>query len=265
MLEIFSYEFMQNAIIAGVLVSIISGIIGSLIVINRMLFLAGGVAHASYGGIGMALYFGLPIFLGASIFSVLVALLIAFIAINEKDKIDTFIGVIWATGMSIGIVFIDLTPGYSVDLLSYLFGSILSVSSYDIYMISVLLIIIALFVTFYYQDIVALSYDSEFATLRGINVRVFYTLILIFCSLSIVVAIKLVGLILVIALFSIPTYIALKISKSLAQIMIFSGFFAICFTLSGLLISYFYDISSGASIILVSAFVFIISRVLGSK
>ena len=142
MLEVLSYDFMQNALIAGILVSIASGIIGSLIVVNRMVFLAGGIAHTSYGGIGMAIYFGFPIFFGASLFAVLSAVLMAYITLNQRDKIDTFVGLIWAVGMAIGIIFVDLTPGYNVDLMSYLFGSILAVSSDDITYISSLLGII---------------------------------------------------------------------------------------------------------------------------
>ena len=122
----------QNAIIAGILVSFASGIIGSLIVVNRMVFLAGGIAHTSYGGIGIAVYFGLPIFFGASVFALFSALLMAFITINQKDKIDIFIGLIWSVGMAVGILLIDLTDGYNVDLMSYLFGSILAVSENDI-------------------------------------------------------------------------------------------------------------------------------------
>lgn len=115
MLEILSFEFMQNAIVAGLLVSIASGIIGSLIVVNRMVFLAGGIAHTSYGGIGLAVYFGLPIFLGASLFAVGAAILMAAVTLNQRDKTDTFIGLIWAVGMAVGIVFVDMTPGYNVD------------------------------------------------------------------------------------------------------------------------------------------------------
>jgi len=253
MLEIFQFEFIQNAIIAGLLVSIASGIIGSLIVVNRMVFLAGGIAHTSYGGIGLAVYFGLPIFLGASIFAVLAALLMAIITLNQRDKIDTFIGLIWAVGMAIGIIFVDLTPGYNVDLMSYLFGSILAVSSDDIKYMSILLTGIIIIVTFFYREILAVSYDSQYASLRGINVKVFYTLILILSALTVVIAIKVVGLILVIALLTIPIYIAEKLSKSLGMMMCVSGILSSMFTLTGLWFSYQFDLTSGASIILVSA------------
>ncbi len=253
MLEILHYEFIQNAILAGLLVSFASGIIGSLIVVNRMVFLAGGIAHTSYGGIGLAVYFGLPIFLGASLFAVSAALLIAIITLNQRDKIDTFIGLIWAVGMAIGIVFVDLTPGYNVDLMSYLFGSILAVSGGDLTYMSVLLGMIIVIVTLFYREILAVSYDSQYASLRGINVKFFYTLILILSALTVVIAIKVVGLILVIALLTIPIYIAEKLSNSLGAMMIGAGILSSFFTLIGLYLSYQYDLTSGASIILVSA------------
>lgn len=252
MLDMLSFEFMQNALIAGVLISIIAGIIGSLIVVNRMVFLAGGIAHTSYGGIGIAVYFGLPIFLGASVFSVLAAFLIAFISLKSKKDINTLIALVWASGMAIGIILIDLTPGYNVDLMSYLFGSILAVSSNDISYIVALLIFIILIVSIFYKDILAVSYDKQYARLRGININFFYTLILVLSSLAIVVAIKIVGLILVIALLTIPVYMAQSISSSLSSMMIVSGILSSFFTIIGLVLSYTYDLTSGATIILVS-------------
>jgi zinc transport system permease protein len=162
-IEALSYGFVQNALIAGILVSIASGIIGSLIVVNRMVFLAGGIAHTSYGGIGMAIYFGLPIFLGASIFAVLSALVIAFITLNHRHRMDTFIGLMWAVGMAMGVVLVDLTSGYSTDLMSYLFGSILAVAHQDIYYMGGLLVLVLSIIIFWYRDILAVSYDSEYA------------------------------------------------------------------------------------------------------
>lgn len=253
MLEALDYQFVQNAIIAGLLVSFASGIIGSLIVVNRMVFLAGGIAHTSYGGIGIAIYLGVPIFAGASIFAVAAAVLMAFITLNQKDKIDIFIGLIWAVGMAIGIILVDLTPGYNVDLMSYLFGSILAVSDEDITYMSILLVLTILIVTVFYRQILAVSYDSLYASLRGINVKLFYTLILVLSALTVVIAIKVVGLILVIALLTIPIYIAQKISNSLSIMMFISGILSSIFTISGLIVSYQYDLTSGATIIMVSA------------
>jgi zinc transport system permease protein len=253
MIEALEYSFVQNALLAGFLVSFAAGIIGSLVVVNRMVFLAGGIAHTSYGGIGLAVYFGLPIFFGASIFAVGAALLIAALTLKKRHRIDTFIGLIWAVGMAIGVIFVDLTPGYNVDLISYLFGSILAVSREDLYFMSILLILILLVVILRYRDILAVSYDSEYARLRGVNVRFFYTLILVLSALTVVVAIKVVGLILVIAMLTIPVYIAEKLSSSLFFMMFLSGAIATLFTLVGLWLSYSYDLTSGASIIMVSA------------
>ena len=253
MLEALSYDFIQNALIAGILVSIAAGIIGSLIVVNRMVFLAGGIAHTAYGGIGIAVYFGLPIFLGASVFAVIAAFIIASITFKHRERMDTFIGLMWAVGMAVGVVLIDLTPGYQADFMSYLFGSILAVSEADLWFMGGLLALIIFIMTFWYRDILAVSYDSEYANLRGINVPFFYTLILLLSALTVVVAIKVVGLILVIALLTIPVYIAEKLSNSLFSMMLLSGLFSSVFTLFGLWFSYEYDVASGASIILVSA------------
>ncbi len=253
MIEALSFEFVQHALLAGILVSFAAGIIGSLIVVNRMVFLAGGMAHASYGGIGLAVYFGLPIFLGASLFAVAAALLIAYLTLHDRNRVDTFIGLIWAVGMAIGVILIDLTPGYNVDLMSYLFGSILAVSSGDLWFMGILLAVILLVITFWYRDILAVSYDSEYASLRGVNIRLFYSLILVLSALTVVIAIKVVGLILVIAMLTIPVYIAERLSRSLWGMMMLSGVIAMLFTLGGLWLSYNYDLTSGASIIMVSA------------
>ena len=263
MLEALNYSFIQNAIIAGLLVSIAAGIIGSLIVVNRMVFLAGGMAHTSYGGIGIAIYFGLPIFLGATVFSIGAALLMSYLTLYQRERIDTFIGLIWACGMAIGIVLVDLTPGYNVDLMSYLFGSILAVGKDDLVFMGILVAFIITIVSFFYRDILAVSYDSEYASLRGINVKVFYTLILVLSALTVVIAIKVVGLILVIALLTIPIYIAEKLSNSLYGMMIISALLSSLFTLVGLYLSYTYNLTSGATIIIVSAmslFMFIIYK-----
>ncbi len=253
MIEALSYDFVQNALIAGFLVSISIGIIGALVVVNRMVFLAGGIAHSSYGGIGLAIYFGIPMALSTSLFAIASALLIAWLSIYHKNRIDSFIGLIWAVGMATGIVLVDMTPGYHGDLMSYLFGSIMAVSSSDIWIMSVLLVAILLFVHIWYREILAVSYDSEYASLRGIRSHLFYTLILVLSALSVVVAIKVVGLILVIAMMTIPTFIAEKMSRSLYMMMILSALFALIFTMVGLVISYIFDLTSGATIILTAA------------
>ena len=261
-MEILQYDFIQNAIIAGVLISIAAGIIGSLVVVNKITFLTGGIAHSAYGGIGLAIFLGIPILFGATIFALLTAVLIAFITLKNKSRIDAIIGMMWASGMAIGIVLIDLSSGYNVDLMSYLFGSIIAVSGEDLLYMVLLDAFILSVVIFFYKEILAVLYDSEFAGLRGINVKFFYTLILILSALCVVAAIKAVGLILVIALLTIPTFIAEAFSKKLSSMMIISSILATIFTLCGLFVSYLYDISSGASIIMISVVALAIVKIL---
>lgn len=253
MSEILHYTFMQNALIAGVLVSLAAGIIGSLIVVNRLVFLTGGIAHSSYGGIGLAIYLSIPVFLGASTFTVGVALLLAWLTFRQRHLSDTYIGMIWAVGMAMGIIFVDLTPGYNVDLMSYLFGSILAVEHRDLWFMGALLLGILIVIHRWYRELLAISYDSEYAELRGIPTARFYTLLLILSALTVVAAIKVVGLILVIALMTIPTHIAQYRSSTLYRMMMLSALLAVIFTLVGLWFSYRYDLTSGACIILTGA------------
>lgn len=262
MLEILEYDFIQNALLSGVLISIAAGIIGSLVVVNKITFLTGGIAHSSYGGIGIAIYLGLPVLLGATIFAIITAVIIAILTLNNRNRVDAIIGMMWAFGMAIGIVFVDLTPGYNVDLMSYLFGSIIAVSSDDILYMTLLDVFIISIVVYFYKEILTVSYDSQFARLRGINVKFFYTLILILSALCVVAAIKAVGLILVIALLTIPTYLAETFANRLSSMMILSSILATIFTIIGLGISYVYDISSGASIIIVAVVILTIVKLI---
>ena len=253
MLETISFTFIQHAIIAVMLVSIITGIIGSLVVVNKMVFLSGGIAHSAYGGIGLAIFLGLPMLLSTSIFCIIITILIALASYKQREHLDILIGITWAAGMSFGIILVDLTPGYQSDLMSYLFGSLLAVTSNDLIYMSLLLALIISIVFTFYRDILAVSYDSEYATLRDVKTKFFYTLILVLSSLTIVVSIKVVGLILVIALLTIPIYIASFFSKSLSKMMINASVLSLFFSFVGLILSYNYDLSSGPSIIMVSS------------
>jgi zinc transport system permease protein len=259
MLEALQFEFMQNALIAGLLASLICGVMGTMVVVNRIVFLSGGIAHAAFGGIGLAFFFGWHYLVGTIGFAVLAALIMAIITLKAKHRADTIIGVIWAIGMAIGILLLDLTPGYNVDLMSYLFGSILAVPDTDIWlMVGVGAVILAV-VIYFYHDYLALSYDEEFAQIRGVKVKTLYILMIVMLALGIVMVIQVVGLILVIALLTIPPYIAEKFSKSLFQMMILSSLLGAFFTVSGLWVSYEFNLTSGASIILVAGIGFLIS------
>ena len=157
MIEALQYEFMRNALVAGLLTSVLCGIMGTLVVVNRIVFLSGGIAHAAYGGIGLAFFFGWSYLAGTIGFSLVAALVMGAISMKSKHRADTVIGVIWALGMALGIILIDLTPGYNVDLMSYLFGSILTVPASELWVMGVMGALIAALVLFFYQDLLALS------------------------------------------------------------------------------------------------------------
>lgn len=257
MLEILQYEFAQNALMAGFLTAFICGVVGSLVVVNRMVFLAGGVAHASYGGIGAALFWNLPFMLSVLGFTVVAAVIMGLFMLKARNRVDTFIGALWAIGMSFGIILLDFTPGYNADLMSYLFGSILTVSHADlIYMASVLCISVVV-IAFFYNDILAVSYDGEFSGLRGIPVTLLYVSMVAIMALSIVVIIRVVGLIMVIALLSIPPFIAEKYSSSLKSMMIYSSILSLICVMLGLALALRFDITGGAAIIMVTALFFV--------
>jgi zinc transport system permease protein len=252
MFDILHYEFMRNALLAGVLVSIACGVVGSLVVVNRLSSLAGGVAHAAYGGLGLAVFFRWPLLAGAMLFSLLASTIMGSLTAKKKERADTTVGVVWALGMAFGILMIDLTKGYFVDLMSYLFGSILAVPGQSILFMAGLDVVILVSIVLLYKELVALSYDEEFALISGVPVRALYYLVLILIALCVVVLIRVVGLILVIALFTIPASIAELFTRKLSRIMIVSSGLGMVFTVSGLFLSYYFNLTSGATIILVA-------------
>ncbi|MDR2789633.1 MAG: metal ABC transporter permease [Campylobacteraceae bacterium] len=261
MLEALSFQFMQNALAAGLLVSITCGIVGSLVVVNRMVFIAGGIAHGAYGGLGLALFLGLSPLLGALGFSIALSVIIAFLTYINKERIDAVIGAIWAFGMAVGIIFADMSSGYNTDMTSFLFGSILSVSKSDLWFMGGVCVFIISAAALFYKEFLAVSFDMEFAKLQGLNTKFFYTVLIIMTALCIVACIRAVGLILVVALLSIPPYIAEKFCVKLSQMMMLSAALSAFFTLTGLALSYMFDLTSGASIILVASLAFFLVKI----
>ena len=253
MFEALQLEFIRNALAAGILVSLVCGVIGTLVVVNRIVFLAGGIAHAAYGGIGLAFFMGWPYVVGTLGVSVVSAGIMAAVTLKARHRVDAMVGVIWAVGMAIGVILLDLTPGYNADLMSYLFGSILAVPSSDLWQMGAIGVGVVITVTFYYNDFLAMSYDDEFARLRRVPVTFLYCLLLVMIALTVVMIIRVVGLILVIALLTIPPFIAEKFTGSLRAMMVVASLLSCIFTVSGLWLSYLFNLTSGATIILVAA------------
>lgn len=259
MIEALQYGFMRNALVAGVLVSIACGIIGTYVVINRIVFLSGGIAHTAYGGIGLGYLLGINPVIGAIAFSLVSALGMGIVHRRTKERSDTIIGIMWAVGMALGIIFLDLSPGYKADLMSYLFGSILAVASSDLIIMLVLNIIILALVILYYRELQAISFDETFAFVVNVPVDRLYLLLVGMVALTVVMTMRIVGLIMVIALLTIPPAIAGLFVRDMKRMMLFSTLLSILFTFAGLMLSYFLNLTSGATIILVAGISYFIS------
>jgi len=259
MLEALQYEFMRNALIAGLLAAVACGIIGCYVVVKRMVFISGGVSHASFGGIGLGYFLGIDPIVGALFFTIAAALGMGLVTRSAKIPEDTVIGIMWAMGMAVGIIFIGLTPGFPPELMSYLFGNILIVPTSDIIMMLILAAIILLVVVLLYKEFLALSFDEEFATVVGIPVERLYFLLLCLIAFTVVVLIRVVGSILVIALLTIPAATARRFTHDFKKMMLLSILFGGLFTSSGLWLSFELDLASGAAIILVSGGTFLAS------
>ncbi|MDU7693672.1 MAG: metal ABC transporter permease [Helicobacter sp.] len=253
MLAFFSaYPFLLNALIGSFLVSIVAGIIGSMVVSSKSVFLAGGVAHSAFGGVGIALFFGFSTILGAGIVAVISGLIMAYTAFWHEKRLDSHIAAIWAFGMAVGVISMDLSPGYGSDISSYLFGSIIAISTQDLVQIGIFDLILLAFVAIFYREIFGIFYDSHFCQLKNIKVRAFYTIIYVLISLGVVMSMSVGGLILVISILSIPAYIASIFAKSLAAQMWISWALSLFFIWSGFGISYAFDLSIGACVVIVS-------------
>ena len=249
LIALFNFGFFRNAFLAALIASITCGIIGTYIVSRRIVFISGGITHASFGGIGMGYYFGFDPILGAIAFGILSALGIEFFTKRADLREDSAIAMLWSLGMALGVIFIFLTPGYAPNLMSYLFGNILTVSKSDlIYLFILAVFVIGFFLTFY-RMIIFVSFDEEFALTNNAPVRLFNALLISLVALTIVLNIRVVGIILVMSLLTIPQAIANLFTKRFDIMMIYSILFGFVGSIAGLAFSYIYDIPSGAAII----------------
>jgi len=256
--------FLQNALIGGLLASVACGIVGSFVVVKRIGYIAGGIAHAVLGGMGIAYYFGYSPIGGAIVAALLSAGVIGWINLHWKQQEDTIISALWSVGMATGVLFIARTPGYNVDLMSYLFGNILMIPRQDLYLIFALDLAIAVIILLFYKQFLAVAFDEEFARLRGVRVDFFYLLLLALVSLTVVILIQVVGLIMVIALLTLPAAIAGHFVHSLAKMMVLATLFGAFFTTGGLFISYQPDLPAGATTVLLAGLGYLLSSLFAS-
>ncbi|SHJ24530.1 zinc transport system permease protein [Tangfeifania diversioriginum] len=260
LIELFAYDFFVKAFLAAVFASISCGIIGGYIVSRRIVFVSGGITHASFGGIGLAFLLGFNPLLGAVLFAVMSALGIQFFTKVAHVREDSSIAIWWSLGMALGIIFVFLTPGYTPNLMSYLFGNILTVTISELVWMFILNVVIILFFAFYFRKILYIAFDEEFARAAGLPVSLFNYLTITLIALTVVLNIRVVGIILILSLLTIPQATANLFTKDFRKMLVLSSVFAFIGTISGLFFSYYLDIPSGAAIIFTLVIIFALLR-----
>jgi zinc transport system permease protein len=245
-----SYDFIRHAILAGVLASALCGVIGTFVVVKRVSFLAGGLSHAAFGGLGVCFFLGINPLWGAIVVSLACAIVLGLMDTEKVKSQDAIIGVLWAAGVAVGIAFVYRTPGYAPNLMTYLFGNILLVTRADLLTTLVLALAVLAVLLLFFKGFVAVAFDEVFARVQGAPVRLLWTLLLVLVALTVVVLIQVVGILLVIALLTIPPVVSLMIWKDLRSVLLSSVVIGVGMTLAGLAVSYYEDLPSGPAIVL---------------
>lgn len=259
------HEFLRNALAAGLLASVACGVVGSYVAARRITFIAGGIAHSVLGGMGLARYLQVtagmdwlhPLY-GATAAALLAAVIIWLVSLRWRESEDMAIGAIWAIGMAVGVLFIYRTPGYSENLMSYLFGNILMVTPRSLTLLAVLDALVVVLGLVFYRHLLAVSFDEEFARLRGVPVEAVWLLLLCLTALTVVLLVTVVGLIMVIALLTLPVAAAGRFARSLWQVMVLASVLAAALTTGGLAVSYAADLPAGATIIVLAGVVYLL-------
>jgi len=259
-----AYPFLQKALLLGLFSSVACGTMGTYVVVKRISFISGGIAHAILGGMGVAYFFGSSPRIGALASALATAVLIGLVSLKARQREDTAIGALWATGMAIGIVFISRTPGYSVDLMSYLFGNILLVRDADLVWTASLDAVVLASVAVFYNGFLAVCFDEENARLQGIPVEVTYIGLLCLIALTVVILVQVVGIVLVIALLTLPAAVANLFARSVSRMMVLATLLGMAYVWGGLFVSYGPNLPAGASIILVAATSYLVCLVVVS-
>lgn len=262
---VIEHSFLQYALVAGLLASVACGVVGGYVAARRMTYIAGGIAHSVLGGLGAARYLQVtqgwewlhPLY-GAVVAALLAALLIGVVSIRRRESEDTAISAIWAIGMAVGVLFIARTPGYAENLMSYLFGNILMVTPSNLWLLGILDAVVVVLGLLFYRQLLAISFDEEFARLRGINVEAYYLLLLCMTALTVVLLVTVVGLIMVIALLTLPVAVASRFSRSLLQVMLIAALLIALLTTAGLGVSYNADLPAGATIIVLTGLLYLV-------
>ncbi|MFV8834662.1 metal ABC transporter permease [Aquisalimonas sp.] len=261
LLTLLNYEFARNALMAAVLASVLAGTVGTFVVVKRLVFIAGGISHAAFAGLGFCYWLGVEPLVGAVVVAVLAALLLGWLGEHRARSQDALIGVLWAGGMATGIVFIHLTPGYAPNLMTYLFGDILTVTRGDVVLLALLTVGVVAVMALFYRTLVAVAFDETFAAVQGTPVKWMTTLLLVLVALSVIMLIQVVGIILLIALFTIPPMIALMLAQRFLMVLVVAVLAGLVTSTGGLAGSYWLDLPSGPAIVLFGIAVLVLVRV----
>ena len=259
-MDLLQYTFFQHALLGSLLASIACGLVGTYIVTRRLVFISGGLTHASFGGIGLGLYTGIPPILSAAVFAVLSAFGVEWLSKRKDMREDSAIAVFWTLGMALGIMFTFLSPGFAPDLSAYLFGNILTITASDIALLGVLSAVLAVFFGLYLRPIVSIAFDREFARSQGLPVAFFEYTLMMFIALTIVACLRMVGIVLVISLLTIPQMTANLFSHRFLRIVWLSIGIGYLSCLGGLLLSFYLNVPSGASIIFFSILIYAVCK-----
>ncbi len=247
------YQFLRNALLASLLASLVCGMVGVIVIEKKLVMMSGGIAHTSYGGVGLGYLLGFEPILGAFLFAVLSAFGIGYIKRRGGARADVIVGLFWSLGMALGVLFIGLMPGYPPDLNSYLFGGLLSVSNTDLILAGVFAFVVTFVIVALFHDWKAYLFDEEFASIIGVRTTLLEYLLLVLIALTIVALIRVVGIVLVIALLSAPAATAALLSDDLKKRMVYSVLLGAAICVAGLWVSYALNIASGAAIVILAA------------
>ncbi len=260
-----SLPFLRNALYAGILSSILFGVVGAVVTVKRIAGLAGSISHAVLGGIGLALFLSahrivpdVPPLAGALVFAILSAFIIGLVSLKAKQRVDTAINAIWAIGMSLGILFLAKTPGYT-DLMSYLFGNILFISSQNLILLAILDVVVLFLAYRFYPQLEASAFDEEFAKVRGVPTEGLFLAILILTAMAVVLLQTFIGLVMVIAMLTLPPGTASHLARNLASLMVWGVVFSFLFSFGGLALSWIFDLPTGAVVVVLAGAVYLVA------
>lgn len=261
--DIFEYQYLQNALWAAIFAGVMCGIVGTYIVARRMVFLCGGITHSSFGGLGIALYAGINPLCGALVFAALSAIGIEWASSKGKIREDSAIGIMWSVGMALGALFMSLTPGYtSADLSSYMFGSLVTVRTLEVRLLLGFSLLCIIGFALFWRQIMYLAFDREFAASQGVKVKMISYLLSIIVAITIVFAIRIMGIVLLLSLFTFPCVAANYLTKSYPKLTILSAAIALLGAVSGLILSYYWEIPTGTCIIFSLSAMLIAAKIL---